>query len=391
MYRNFICYRGSSSAGLQVANELYHSLLTKRNEIGETYFSPINDTGTSRNFLLDPIKYISSVENFIIILTKDFFTGFLNSDGTANKTSVTLVEITEALKNPQTKFIPIVFPDFTWDNITGHMSNREIVTAIWGEEAAKLIIGAMPIPYVFHYKNEVFNLVISEISPIVKSKKVIIFDFDGTLTVPNYGYNTWESLWIALGYPVEYCEKYHKMYSNHEITHDEWCEITEKYFKEAKLGKHHLYETAKDAKLLPDTQEVIYYLKSKGFALYILSGSIKQFIEIVLGKDLALCFSEIKANRFVFDSQGLLEGIIGTPYDFEGKARFVTKIIDEKHIAPNEILYIGNSFNDEFVYKSGVETLCINPAQTDFYNNKIWHNYLRNVKSLKDVLPFIEK
>ena len=162
-----------------------------------------------------------------------------------------------------------------------------------------------------------------------RSEVINIFDFDGTLTKPHSGYNTWETLWVELGYPVEYCEKYHKLYSNNEISHDEWCEITEKFFKEKGLTRKELISASKNAELLADVKEVITYLKSKGIMLYILSGSIKQYIEIVL--------------------------------------------------------------NDEFVYTSGVETLCINPSNTDYYNSKVWHNYLRNVKSLKEVLPFIEK
>lgn len=73
MYRNFICYRGSSSAGLQVANELFSCLTSLKNDIGETYFSPVNNTGEARNFLLDPHKFLGNVENFILLLTKDFF------------------------------------------------------------------------------------------------------------------------------------------------------------------------------------------------------------------------------------------------------------------------------------------------------------------------------
>ena len=181
------------------------------------------------------------------------------------------------------------------------------------------------------------------------------------------------------------------MFSNKEITHDEWCEITEKYFKEKNLSKNIIVKAAERTELLDDVHEVISYLKSKGMLLYILSGSIKQYIELVLGKNTAGCFVEIKANRFIFDSQGKLEGIIGTPYDFEGKARFVNKIMIDKNLSPKEIIYIGNSFNDEFVYETGVETLCVNPQGTDYYDGKIWHNYIRNVMSLRAILPFIEK
>ena len=134
---------------------------------------------------------------------------------------------------------------------------------------------------------------------------------------------------------------------------------------------------------------MILELKSNGITLYILSGSIKQYIEYVLGKDLAKCFKEIKANRFTFDEQGRLEAIVGTPYDFEGKARFVKKIMQEGNIQACDIIYVGNSFNDEFVYTTGVETLCINPRDTDYFNNKVGHYYIRNLRSLREILPYI--
>lgn len=391
MYRNFICYRGGSSAGIQVADALYKEMLPLRSNIGETYFSPQNNSGDERNFLKDPTRTLGNVENFILLLTKDFFSNFLNQDGSPNFYSVTRLEIDCALKNSHIKFIPVIFPDFSWQGITDGVMNQDIIKRLWGTIAMEQIVGAMPVPYVYQYREKVFETVISEISNVKITKKAVVFDFDGTLTKPQLGYNTWETIWTELGYPVEYCEKYHKMFSNKEITHDEWCEITEKYFKEKNLTKNIIVKAAERTELLDDVHEVISYLKSKGMLLYILSGSIKQYIELVLGKNTAGCFVEIKANRFIFDSQGKLEGIIGTPYDFEGKARFVNKIMIDKNLSPKEIIYIGNSFNDEFVYETGVETLCVNPQGTDYYDGKIWHNYIRNVMSLRAVLPFIEK
>lgn len=239
------------------------------------------------------------------------------------------------------------------------------------------------------YKKQAFDLAISELKAKGKSKRVVIFDFDGTLTLPGLEMNSWEIVWKTLGYDVSECEKYHRQFSNKEISHDEWCEITEKYFIDAKCKKSHIKEAASHSVLIGDAKEVISELKSNGILLYVLSGSIKQYIESVLGRELAECFEEIKANRFVFDDQNYLEGIIGTPYDFEGKARFVQKIITEKNLSPDDILYVGNSFNDEFVYTTGVSTLCINPRGTDFYNNKIWHDYIRNLSSLKEILPYV--
>lgn len=389
MYRNFICYRGGSSAGIQVATELFTEMYKQRNHIGETYFSPQKENLREiRNFLLDPQKVLRNIENFIMLLTKDFLEGFY-CDGEPNQESVTRMEIEEALKNPSVKFIPIVFPDFSWTNKTNGMVNSDIVLSLWGKDARDRIVGSPPVPYLYQYKQQVYQFAINELKGKTKSKRVVIFDFDGTLTEPSLELNSWEVLWKTLGYDVSECEKYHRQFSNKEITHDEWCEITEKRFIEASCRKSDIKEAASNSVLVSDVEEVIKELHAKGILLYILSGSIKQYIEYVLGKELTSCFDEIKANRITFDEQGYLEGIIGTPYDFEGKARFVKKIMKEKNIAAEDILFIGNSFNDEFVYTTGVETLCINPKETNFYNNLIWHNYIRNLSSLKEVLPFI--
>lgn len=389
MYRNFICYRGGSSGGIQFAEELFFFLNTEKHLLGETYYSlERNDYREIRNFLTDPKRVLGKVENFVLLLTKDFFDGFI-LDGLPNKDSVTRIEIDEALKNENAKFIPVIFPDFSWDGNTAGLRNQDIISSLWGDQSALRIVGSPPIPFVMQYKKQVMQFVRDEISHIASKKRAVVFDFDGTLTKPGYYLNSWEAMWEILGYPISECEKYHKMFSKGEIDHDEWCEITEKFFVEAGCCKRHLIDAASKEELVDDVKEVITELKSKGILIYILSGSIKQYIEHVLGKDLSSCFTEIKANRFVFNDQGMLDGIIGTPYDFAGKARFVNKIIQDKHISPEEVIYIGNSFNDEFVYKTGVETLCINPRGTDFYNDKVWHNYIRNLRSLKEVLPFI--
>lgn len=389
MYRNFICYRGGSSGGIQIADEIFLAAKSKKDIVGETYYSlEKEDYREIRNFLTDPGKYLHNVENFIMLLTKDFFTDFI-LDGQPNPGSVTRIEIEEVLKNTKVKFIPVIFPDFSWEAKTCGIANKDIISALWGDNAMQRIVGSPPIPFVMQYKKQVIELVIEEIAEISTKKKVVVFDFDGTLTKPSLTANTWESLWMLLGYSVKECEKYHRQFSNHEIDHDEWCEITERRFIEAGCNRSHLKQAAESAELVADIEKVIFELKSNGITMYILSGSIKQYIEYVLGKELSKCFKEIKANRFFFDDQGQLEGIVGTPYDFEGKARFVQKIMEEGPYQPSDIIYIGNSFNDEFVYTTGVETLCINPRGTDFYNNKVWHNYIRDLQSLTEILPYV--
>ena len=98
---------------------------------------------------------------------------------------------------------------------------------------------------------------------------------------------------------------------------------------------------------------------------------------------------EIRANNFFFDSDGLLDRIIGTKYDFDGKATFISKISEEYGIPVQSILFVGNSMNDEYVYLSGARTLCINPKNTDSLDKVVWHNRINECNSLNQILEYI--
>ena len=139
MYKNFICYRGGSSAGIYVAEELYKRIKEEERVVGKTYFSLHKDEGDdNRNFLNDPLKYLGDVENFVILLTRHFFDDFI-LNGKPNENSVTRIELDVALKNKNVRFIPVTFNDFSWDGET-----KEVVTMLWGKEAYLRLRGSIP-------------------------------------------------------------------------------------------------------------------------------------------------------------------------------------------------------------------------------------------------------
>lgn len=86
----------------------------------------------------------------------------------------------------------------------------------------------------------------------------------------------------------------------------------------------------------------------------------------------------------------MLSEIVGTKYDFEGKAAFIKKVSDELHIPPCDMLFVGNSLNDRFAYQAGIQTLCINPKDVDFTNKNVWTNYIQNCSSLEEILPYVK-
>jgi phosphoserine phosphatase len=221
--------------------------------------------------------------------------------------------------------------------------------------------------------------------------KAVVFDFDGTLTLKvddHFGRTTWERMWIELGYDIRLCSKYFTQYLKGEIGHQEWCDITADYFKRRGFCKQHLVGLAKGIILVPGLQETLERLATDGLKLYIASGSIFQLIELILGKSIKH-FSDIQANTMTFDKQGMLLNIIGTKYDFEGKATYIELIAKENHFSTANMIYIGNSINDVSAYKSGADTLCVNPHFTDPTNKTQWKDNIPNMSNLAEIMDYI--
>lgn len=219
--------------------------------------------------------------------------------------------------------------------------------------------------------------------------KVVVFDFDGTLTVTGKIAKTiWEQIWIDLGYDIKECQALHKKFDRNEISHNQWCLFTEQKFKEKGCHKNLLKEIAEKVELIDGVEETFEALKEKDIKIYIVSGSILSVIQTVLG-NLNQYVDEIKANNFLFNREGYLSHIVGTKYDFEGKAKYILQISNELEISPKDILFVGNSKNDRLVYTSGARTLCINPRLTDVTNTKVWNENIETCANLLEILDFI--
>lgn len=214
--------------------------------------------------------------------------------------------------------------------------------------------------------------------------KAVIFDFDGTLTVKRG--NLWKRIWKELGYdigPDSYYISVLKSFLNNEITHKEWCDITLKAFQEKHFTREMFDKIVSDITLINGAVELIKYLYSKGIEIHIVSGNIINAIHKVLADNVKY-MTAINANNFIFDNSGIISDIIGTKYDFEGKSTYIKELCSKKGYLPSDILFIGNSMNDEWVYESGANTLCVNPDNTKSENSTIWNKvvYTDNLMDL---------
>ncbi len=218
-------------------------------------------------------------------------------------------------------------------------------------------------------------------------EKVVVFDFDGTLT--QKGENSWRRLWLTSGYDIGNNSAYKSLfnrYINGEFSYQEWNDRTCEYFRAGNLTSVKVSTIGALTPSIKGLKITLQELKQNGYSLFIVSGSIKQIIKSCL-KDNINYFSGVYANEFVYDSNGLIQNINSTRFDFDGKKRFVELLI-QNGIKPENITFVGNSYNDEKVGETGVKTICINPEETDHTDRNIWKNVVHS-STISKILPLI--
>ena len=214
--------------------------------------------------------------------------------------------------------------------------------------------------------------------------KVIIFDFDGTLT--NSKSSTWVRIWQKIN-KLDLDYKYYLMYKNGEFNYNTWLEKCFLEYKASGYSEQDLNELVNNMSLIKDIEYVFNWFNEKNIKIYILSGGLKIVIEKSL-KELTKFVKYIEASNFLFNQNGQLDKIVFPTCNPENKQEFVNLIIKNENVNPSEVLFVGNGKNDETVYKTGVNTLCLNHDDADYKNKKIWHNAVET-ETLKDILPFI--
>ncbi len=213
--------------------------------------------------------------------------------------------------------------------------------------------------------------------------KVVIFDFDGTLTIDN---NVWYKIWKELNM-LDIDDYLYRKYKSNEFSYDEWVEQAFNYFIKGKLNIKTINKVAKETKLINNLNETFNILKSKNIKIYILSGGIKNVIDLVL-KQSKNCIEKIEAHKLIFNNFGNLTNFENPDHNLRDKQEYIKRVINQLNIKANELLFVGNDWNDETACKTGCRTLCINAEETDENNTTIWHNHLKT-NNLLDIMQYV--
>ncbi|MFN3527861.1 MAG: phosphoserine phosphatase SerB, partial [Candidatus Altarchaeaceae archaeon] len=110
-----------------------------------------------------------------------------------------------------------------------------------------------------------------------------------------------------------------------------------------------LEDMAKDIKLNPDAEELIYRLKELGYKIAIISGGFKIFTDKLKEK---YPIDYAYANELEVENGKLTGRIKGEIIDAKGKEKIMIEISKKENISLSDIIAIGDGANDRFMIKS---------------------------------------
>jgi phosphoserine phosphatase len=127
-----------------------------------------------------------------------------------------------------------------------------------------------------------------------------------------------------------------------------WCEAAVTHFRQRRLTRAKLREIATPLELTGNCRETLAKLRAEGVVTAIISGGISTFLEDRF-PDFRDYLDFVFINELRFDSEGVVQDVVATSYDFEGKADALGLVCSRARCADTETVSVGDRFNDEAI------------------------------------------
>lgn len=177
-------------------------------------------------------------------------------------------------------------------------------------------------------------------------KKIIFFDFDGTLTDSNswYAFNT------HFGMTPQEDHSLFENYLKNSFDYKTWTTEIVRILKERNLcTKNAVHAFAETIKPRSDAKEVIQACKDADYITVVISGGIKQVVEPIakhLGVEYVFTTSDL-----LFDEHGMLDSIIDNGDEMHAKVRGFEEVCIERGIPEDQAYAVGDGGNDIEIFK----------------------------------------
>ncbi|HEV3340186.1 MAG TPA: HAD-IB family phosphatase [Pirellulales bacterium] len=208
--------------------------------------------------------------------------------------------------------------------------------------------------------------------PLPNQFKLVAFDIDGTLLQGDRFKWSWRLVWFFLGFNDDDRRRLMNQYlaeiqAGGEGWHDaykNWCDDSAILFKQKGLKRSDFAAITKSLRPVNGLSETIEALKRADIRLAIISGGIDQILTEKLSEyleDFQYCY----VNKFLFDTHGLFTGVEATKYDFRGKMDAVLEICDKHDLSPEQVVFVGDGFNDLALIGNVGRTICFAGTDTE--------------------------
>lgn len=179
----------------------------------------------------------------------------------------------------------------------------------------------------------------------MKPVKLICFDLDDTLISQHGWKNSWYALNKTLGISDEEDERWLNEYLSGSIDYERWNEILlERYKQHPDANREQITNVLTDVTYTDWARESVKYLRSRGYQLVLISGSIDIVVSFVARE---LGFELAKANNtFVFDDNERLAAIHSLGDERIAKTRHLESFCDQLGVGIDECACIGDGAND---------------------------------------------
>lgn len=214
------------------------------------------------------------------------------------------------------------------------------------------------------------------VSPVRRNRlryKVAAFDLDGTLLRGERFEFSWEAVWKGLGFGKKIQSDLKREYrqriiaepsrASRIISYQDWCDKACTQFKRRGLTRTQLRELCQPLSLTRNCREALKELRREGVVIAIISGGINTFLEDKF-PDFRDHVDFVFINELLFSSDGSLEGVRATAFDFQGKAEALEIVTQRVGCTPAETVFIGDHFNDEAIMLKVEKAIAYPPQDT---------------------------
>lgn len=221
------------------------------------------------------------------------------------------------------------------------------------------------------------------------SIKLVIFDMDGVLVdVEDYNegdkkiaVSTWQVVFDKSGIYHEH-KRLKEMFVGGQLpSYMEWTDEACRVLQKHGLTKERFYEIINNRPLMNGAKKALSELKNRGYKIAVITGSFGALAERIkkeLGLDYAIAHCDL-----IFDGKGELLKWQLIPCDFEGKAEYFHKLIQELNFNSSECAYIGDEINDISIFKEAGLNIAFNCFKEEV---KKVANIVIDKKDLREIL-----